>query len=123
MDRAIFSPEEPLLLESFELIEKAIMSYGGDPSVGRKLWPILNEVGFRDILISSSWEQPETFQEWPNLYKGWMNVLDGKLGEIVIKNGWVDEEHLHNIKKAYLNLGHNKSGYAGSPWGEAVARK
>ena len=39
MDKTIFSPEVPLLQESFELIQKAIKSYGGDASIGRKLFP------------------------------------------------------------------------------------
>jgi len=49
MDKTIFSPEEPILQESFELIQKAIKSYGGDASIGRKLLPLLNEVGFKNI--------------------------------------------------------------------------
>ena len=123
MDRAIFCPEEPLFLETFELIDRAIKSYGGDPSVGRKLWPMLNEVGFRDILISSSWEQPDSLDEWPDFYEGWAKVYRGKIGEIILEKEWADEKHLIEIVNAFMNLGKNKKGYAAAPWGEAVARK
>ncbi len=122
-DRAIFCPEEPLFLELFELIDKAIKSYGGDPSIGRKLWPILNEVGFRDILISSSWEQPDSLDEWPEFYEGWVNVLKGNVGDIILEEGWADEKRLIEIRDAWINLGKYKQGYVACPWGEAVARK
>ncbi len=123
MDRAIFSPENPLFLETFELFAKAIKSYGGDPSIGRKLWPILNENGFRDILMSSSWEQPDSLDEWPRFYESWVNVGQGNLGDIILQEGWADEKRLTQISDAWMNLGKYKQGYAASAWGEAVARK
>ena len=123
MDKAIFCPEEPLFLEAFELIDKAIKSYGGDSSIGRKLWPILNKVGFRDILISSSWEQPGSLDEWPSFYEGWVNVVKGRIGDIILEEGWADEKHLIDMGNAWMNLGKNKKGYAASPWGEAVGWK
>jgi len=128
MDRAIMSPENPLFLESFELIERTIKSYGGDryggdPSVGRKLWPLLDESGFRDILMSSSWEQPESLDEWPEFYKGWVKAMEGDVSNIILKNGWADEKHVKEVNNAWIEMGVNKSGYAASPWGEAVGKK
>jgi ubiquinone/menaquinone biosynthesis C-methylase UbiE len=123
MDRAVFSPENPLLMELLELYAKAIKSFGGDPSIGRKLWPILNETGFRDILISSSWEQPDSLDEWPDFYEGWVNVSHGKLGDIILKEGWADEKRLIEIRDGWMDLGKNRLGYAASAWGEAVAKK
>ena len=110
-------------LSIFKIYDKAIKSYGGDPSIGRKLWPILNEVGFRDILISSSWEQPGSLDEWPSFYEGWVNVGKGKIGDIILEEGWADEKHLIDIGNAWMNLSKHKRGYAASPWGEAVGWK
>lgn len=123
MDRAIMSPENPLFLESFELIQKTIESYGGDPSVGRKLWPLLDESGFKDILMSSSWEKPDSLDEWPKFYEGWVKAMEGDVSNIVLKNGWSDEKHIMEVNKAWIEMGVNKSGYAASPWGEAVGKK
>ncbi|MHA1974085.1 MAG: methyltransferase domain-containing protein [Candidatus Hodarchaeales archaeon] len=123
MDRTIMSPEEPLLLEAIELVQRAIRSYGGDSSVGRKLWPLLNEVGFRGILISSKWGQPDSLDEWTDFYEGWAEVYRGKIGDIILEEGWADEKHLTEMSNAFLNLGKNKKGYAAAPWGEAVGRK
>jgi len=123
MDRAIFSPENPLFQESFELIERTIKSYGGDPGVGRKLWPLLDEAGFRDIMISSSWEQPDSLEEWPFFYESWVKAMEGDVAKIVLENGWSDEKHLTEISNAWIELGNKKIGYVASPWGEAVGRK
>ena len=123
MDRAVMSPEVPLLLEGFELIERAIRSYGGDPSIGRKLWPLLNEAGFKDIQISSSWEQPDSLDEWSDTYEGWAKIYRGKIGDIILEQGWADEKYLIDLVNAWMNLGKHKRGYAASPWGEAVGRK
>jgi ubiquinone/menaquinone biosynthesis C-methylase UbiE len=123
MDRAIMSPENPLFLESFELIERTIKSYGGDPSVGRKLWPLLDESGFGDILMSSSWEKPDSLDEWPEFYEGWVKAMEGDVSNIILKNGWSDVKHLTKISNAWIDLGNNKRGYAASPWGEAVGKK
>jgi len=123
MDRAIFSPENPLFQESFDLIERTIKSYGGDPSVGRKLWTLLDEAGFRDTLMSLSWEQPDTLDEWPCFYEGWVKAMEGDVAKIVLGNGWSDEKHIAQISKAWIDFGNKKKGYAASPWGEAVGRK
>ena len=109
--------------EAIDLIQRAISSYGGDPSIGRKLWPLLNEAGFRDILLSSKWGQPDSLDEWPDFYNGWAKVYRGKIGEIILEEGWADETHLIEMSNAFKNLGRNKKGYAAAPWGEAVARK
>ena len=123
MDRAVFSPENPLFQESFDLIERTIKSYGGDPSIGRKLWPLLDEAGFSDILMSSSWEQPETLDEWPCFYEGWVKAMEGDVAKIVLGSGWADEKRIAEIGKAWIDFGNNKKGYAASPWCEAVGRK
>lgn len=123
MDRAIFSPENPLFEESFELIERTIKSYGGDPSIGRKLWPLLHDAGFGDILMSSSWEQPESLEEWPDFYEGWVKAMEGDVAKIVLGNAWADEKQIAQISKAWIDFGKNKNGYVASPWGEAVGRK
>jgi len=46
MDRMVFSPENPVLEELIDLFRRAVRSYGGDPSIGRKLWELLNETGY-----------------------------------------------------------------------------
>jgi ubiquinone/menaquinone biosynthesis C-methylase UbiE len=123
MDRIIISPEDPLLQEANELIQRAIISYGGDPSIGRKLWPLLSGAGFRDIQVSSRWEQPDSLDEWPDFYEGWANVYRGRMGDIIIEEGWADQEHVTDIINAFMSLGKSRTGYAGSSWGEGVARK
>ncbi len=123
MDRTIISPENPLLQEANELIQRAIISYGGDPSIGRKLWPLLSGAGFRDIQLSYKWEQPDTLDEWPDFYEGWANIYRGKIGDIILEKGWADKKHITDIINAVMNLGKNRTGYAGQPWGEGVARK
>ncbi len=123
MDRAIISPEDPLLLEAIELIQRATSSYGGDPSIGRKLWSLLSEAGFKDILLSSKWGQPDSLDEWPDFYDGWAKVYRGKIGDIILKEKWADEKHLIDISNTFINLGKNKKGYAAAPWGEAIGKK
>jgi len=123
MDKTIFSPEEHILQESFELIQKAIKSCGGDASIGRKLLPLLNEVGFKNIQISASWEQPDSLDQWPAFYEGWSNVFTGKIGDIILENGWCDESQLIKITKSWKKLGKEKNGFAASPWGEAIGSK
>lgn len=123
MDKTIFSPEEPILLESFELIQKAINSYGGDASIGRKLLPLLKEVGFKNIQISASWEQPDSLDQWPAFYEGWLNVFTGGIGDIILDEGWCDKKHINKMVKSWKRLGKEKNGFAASPWGEAVGLK
>jgi ubiquinone/menaquinone biosynthesis C-methylase UbiE len=123
MDRAIISPEDPLLQEANELIRRAISSYGGDPSIGRKLWPLLNGAGFRDIQMFSRWEQPDSLDEWPDFYEGWANVYRGRMGDVILEKGWADQKRLTDIINAFMNLGKSRTGYAGSPWGEGIGRK
>jgi ubiquinone/menaquinone biosynthesis C-methylase UbiE len=123
IDRLIISPENPLLQEFNELIQRAMSSYGGDPSIGRKLWPLLSGAGFRDIQISYRWEQPDSLDEWPDFYEGWANIFRGKIGDIILEEGWADQKHITDIINAVMNLGKSRTGYAGQPWGEGVARK
>jgi len=61
--------------------------------------------------------------EWPSFYEGWVNVVKGKIGDIILEEGWADEKHLIDIGNAWMNLGKHKRGYAASPWGEAVGWK
>jgi len=123
MDRIIISPEDPLLVEANELIQRAIISYGGDPSIGRKLWPLLSAAGFRDIQVYARWEQPDSPDEWPDFYEGWANVYRGRMGDIIIEKGWADRKRLTDIINAFMNLGKSRTGYAGSSWGEGIGRK
>lgn len=123
MDRAYISPENPLFIESFELIQKTIKSYGGDSSIGRKLWPLLEVAGFKDIFISSSWEQPESLSERQALYESWISAMEGQVGAIVLMNGWADKGKLEEIGKAWTEFARSNKGYAGSPWGQAAAVK
>jgi len=123
MDRIIISPEEPLLQEANELIQKVIIRNGGEPSIGRKLWPLLSGAGFRDIQMYSRWEQPDTPDEWPGFYEGWANLYKGRIGDIILQEGWADQKRINDIIRAYKNLGKNRTGYAGSSWGEGIGRK
>lgn len=123
MDRIIISPEDPLFVEANELIQKAIISYGGDPSIGRKLWPLLSAAGFRDIQAYARWEQPDSPDEWPEFYQGWANVYRGRIGDIILDKGWADRQHVNDIIDAFMNMGKSRTGYAGSSWGEGIARK
>lgn len=123
VDRLIISPENPLLQEFNELIQRAMSSYGGDPSIGRKLWPLLSGAGFRDIQISYKWEQPDSLDEWPDFYEGWANIFRGRIGDIILEEGWADKKHITDMINAFMNLGKSRMGYAGQPWGEGVARK
>jgi hypothetical protein len=61
--------------------------------------------------------------EWPSFYEGWVNVVKGKIGDIILEEGWADEKHLIDIGNTWMNLGKHKRGYAASPWGEAVGWK
>ncbi len=123
MDKTIFSPEMTILEESFELIQKAILSYGGDASVGCKLLPLIQEAGFINNQISVSWEQPDSLDQWPAFYKGWSNVFSGRIGEIIVDEGWCDKKHINKIIRSWKKLGKEKTGFAASPWGEAVGSK
>lgn len=123
MDRAYMAPENPLFIESFELIQRTIKSYGGDPSIGRRLWLLFDEAGFKDIFITSTWEQPESLSEWNAFYTGWIKAMEGQVGSIVLKNGWADQDKLDEIAGAWTEFAENKKGYAGSPWGQAAAVK
>ena len=73
--------------------------------------------------MSSSFEQPGSLGEWPEFYRGWVNAMEGDVGNIVLKNGWADEKAIEEIKNAWLELADKKTGFAASPWGEAVAGK
>jgi len=48
--------------------------------------------------MSMSWEQPESLNEWPEFYKGWVNLSRGKWGEIILDQGWIDEKYLDEIR-------------------------
>ncbi len=123
MDKAIFSPEDPLLVESFELIQRALKHYGGDGTIGHRLRPLLREAGFEHIQLSASWEQPSSLDEWPQFYAGWSQVFSGNIANIILEQGWTDKECLNQIVSAWRNFGENKAGFAASPWVEAVGRK
>jgi len=123
MDRMVFSPENPVLENLIDLFRRAVRSYGGDPTIGRKLWELLNEAGFKEILMSMSWEQPESLDEWPEFYKGWVNLSRGKWGEIILEQGWIDEKELDEIRQEGMRLANSRQGFVSSAWGQAVAKK
>ena len=123
MDKAIFSPEDPILVESFELIQQALKHYGGDGTIGHRLGPLLGEAGFEQVQLSASWEQPSSLDEWPQFYAGWSQVFSGTIANIILEQGWVDKERLNQIVSAWRNFGEDKTGFAASPWVEAVGRK
>jgi ubiquinone/menaquinone biosynthesis C-methylase UbiE len=123
MDKAIFSPEDPLLIESFELILQALKHCGGDGTIGHRLRPLLREAGFEHIQLSASWEQPSSLDEWPQFYEGWSQVFSGNIANIILEQGWSDKGCLNQIVSAWKNFGENKTGFAASPWVEAVGRK
>jgi len=123
MNKSIFSPEKPILQESFELIQKAIKSYGGDASIGDKLFTLLNKGGFKNILISASWEQPDSLDQWSEFYEGWSNVFSGRIGDIIIKKKWCEKKYINKIIKSWKKLGNEQKGFAASPWGEALGFK
>lgn len=123
MDKAIFSPEDSLLVESFELIQRALKHYGGDGTIGHRLGPLLREAGFEHIQLSASWEQPSSLDEWPQFYAAWSQVFSGTIANIILEQGWADKECLNQIVSAWRNFGEDKTGFAASPWGEAVGWK
>ena len=123
MDRAVISPEDPLLQESLNLVRKAIESYGGDPSVGRKLLPLLREAGFENNQISLSWEQPGSLDQWQVFYDAWAYAFTGRVQDIVIHNGWCDKNRINEFVELWKKLGREKNGFAASPWGQAVGTK
>jgi len=123
MDRAVISPENPVLQESIDLVQRAIHSYGGDASVGRKLLPLLQEAGFTSNNISLSWEQPGSLDQWPVFYEAWANAFRGRMEDIVLKNGWCDKNRIDEFTELWKKLGRDKKGFAASPWGQAVGTK
>ena len=104
-DGGIIAPPEPLLLETFALINKGIENRGGNPRIGKSLRSLLNKAGFTNVEASAFYEyygsqeanrqigtlmasfaleadlaDRETKKRLSKAWKVWSENLDGFLG-------------------------------------------
>lgn len=120
----IYEPEITGHAEVFEQYCNWQIKLGGDPFIGRKLYPIYKQAGATEIEIHIA---PELYTDSePEKYRAWLqnslNILRGS-GDALLKNGCVSESVLEQVYSSMEERINHPNGVALFHWNRVTAYK
>jgi len=116
-------PDGSLVREVQRIFRLGEERSGGNPDVGVALGTMLDAAGFEDVFITIDVEQPETHEERAVYFELVASVVDGDLGALAVREGWISPERLREVTKTFRNLGNVPGSIASLPFGRAIGRK
>ena len=119
----LISPENPELIESFELVSRFLTHIGGDPHCGRNQFAVMRKVGFINLKVSASYDCWTETREAARAATQWMVKTGLDSADMLIALGWTDRSQVEARNLAIRTWGENEDAFAAEAWGEAVARK
>lgn len=122
-DFSVIGPYDELLDESLTLFRRATESLGGSVCRGRLLGAMLKNAGFERIFARPSYERPRSAEEFGRFCRAVGAVLDGRVTEIAIREGWIDETRRADILSAWKRFSKDPSNCFALAWCEALAYK
>ena len=79
--------------------------------------------GFEDVFFSIDLEQPESREERTVYFELVASLVDGDLGALAVREGWISPERLRDATQAYRSLATVTGSITALPFGRAVGRK
>lgn len=119
----IFEPECPYFEEiwkKFVLLQKQL---GGDALIGKRLFALLRQAGFRSIKLSI---QPEVHAAGSATFADWIRNIIGNIHsceEQLVKKRLVERETIQRAYQELINLLKNEDAAAYFYWNRAIAEK
>jgi SAM-dependent methyltransferase len=116
-------PNDPLLREVQRIARLGEESSGGNPDVGLELGTLLDTAGFEDVFFSIDVEQPKSPEERVVYFDLIASLVDGDLGALAVREGWITSERLRDVATAFRGLATVPGSISCLPFGRAVGRK
>jgi ubiquinone/menaquinone biosynthesis C-methylase UbiE len=121
----IIEPFELLVNEFWELCVRIRDELGGDSQMGRHVYGLLLDAGFKNVISSASCESygtPQSLQWHANVMSEF--ALNSHYAHEWIKRGWAGRQRLEEISAAYQVWAKQPNAFAvWWVWGEAVGWK
>lgn len=116
-------PNDELLREIHRIFRMGEENSGGNPDVGLQLGTMLDAAGFEDVFFSIDIEQPESRDERAIYFELIASLVEGDLGSLAVKNGWISRERLGEVTRTFRNLVNIPGSISILPFGRVVGRK
>lgn len=115
------APLTPELNDAIEFYKFLHQQNGGNPYMGRNLGAKLQESGFRDIQVSSSYERYKSLNSIAE-YLALRIEASANLDRAVEK-GWTDERSIAVMAAAWRQWSQHPEGCFAQAWSEAIGQK
>ena len=116
-------PSDDLVRELQRIFRLGEQHSGGHPDVGMELGTMLDTAGFDDVFFSIDVEQPESTEERTSYFNLLADVVDGDLGALAVREGWIDPQRLRDVTQAFRGLATIPGSISCLPFGCATGRK
>ena len=116
-------PNDELLREVHRIFRLGEESSGGNPDVGLQLGTMLDAAGFENVFFSIDVEQPESRDERTLYFELIASLVEGDLGSLAVRKGWISRERLREVTRAFRNLVNIPGSISILPFGRVVGRK
>jgi SAM-dependent methyltransferase len=123
-DGLLLAPPDPLLHQTFELVERFRKQNGGDMRRGKHLPSLLRQAGFTRVYTSASYECHGTVESTRSFISRWQIPGAGPVTEEQwIRLGLADRETLERMRDAWKQWAESPDAFLARPFCEAVAWK
>lgn len=115
----------PAAEQSIALLAQLMQAYGGSPTMGRELRPLLHQAGFVKVKASAVYathSEPESIQAWA----GFMHDLyaaDGYLSVQLLRLQMANTDQLAAMVEAWRQWSHQPGAFLARTFCEAIAWK
>ena len=119
-----FTPYSELVYKYRSVMNRGVLSAGGDPDIGLLIPEMIIEAGFSIVRQSMIWERSPKNQLDSDYFTNVISpVTHGELGEKAIQNGWMTQQEIKALEALCLKLKHNPNAMWALPFVEVVAKK
>ncbi|ODS22516.1 hypothetical protein AB835_13710 [Candidatus Endobugula sertula] len=119
----IIAPEAPLVRKVISLLDKHMKFCGGNPNIGRDHRALLRKAGFENTQGSASTSYHGTDQDIIRCARLGEELLNSKIIEISIEQGWIMDEDLDVLREALREWGQHPDAFEAVIMCEAVGWK
>jgi ubiquinone/menaquinone biosynthesis C-methylase UbiE len=123
-DADIFTPSNPILDRSWELIYSVLQHNGANPFLGRTHRALLRESGFADIKASASFDYYATSEADVRVGEFWADfILQPHIAGAIREQGWATQTELEEMSAAFKSWGEHPDAFYARARCEAVGWK
>lgn len=121
----LIAPASPAVEQSMALLAQLMQAYGGSPTMGRELRPVLHQAGFVKVKVSAVYathSEPESIQAWAAFMHD-LYAPEGYLSVQLLRLQLANADQLEAMVVAWDQWSHHPGAFLARTFCEAIAWK